>query len=292
MKKSKYLEMFNPELAQKLMLEGKNQEEIGKIMGGIPKQRVSDLFKSFGIKFIRRSFPINDTYFDEIDTEDKAYSLGFLIADGCIREERRKNGNISRRICFANSVDDKEAIELIHSRICPDAVLSIDNQSTSEITRKDRYTLQWTSEHMVDTLINKYHILPKKTLDAEFMLPMDSIPNNMWRHLIRGFFDGDGHCGKWEIQFIFTAVPFMKQVLAFFKDFNIKIYEVQGKTVKYYKAVIHGGQKVLSFTRDFFYKDAHYYLSRKYKQFHTEVTIETKESIAPQSVETEPAVAE
>ena len=35
MKNSKYLKMFDPELAQKLMLEGKNQEEIGKIMGGV-----------------------------------------------------------------------------------------------------------------------------------------------------------------------------------------------------------------------------------------------------------------
>ena len=31
MKNSKYLKMFDPELAQKLMLEGKNQEEIGTI---------------------------------------------------------------------------------------------------------------------------------------------------------------------------------------------------------------------------------------------------------------------
>lgn len=212
-------------------------------MGGIPKQRVSDLFKSFGIKFIRRSFPINDTYFDEIDTEDKAYSLGFLIADGCIREESRKNGNISRRICFANSIDDKEAIELIHSRICPDAALSIDNQSTSEVTRKDRYTLQWTSEHMVDTLINKYHILPKKTLDAEFMLPMDSIPNNMWRHLIRGFFDGDGHCGKWEIQFIFTAVPFMKQVLAFLRISILKFMKSKEKLLNIIKLLFMEDKK-------------------------------------------------
>lgn len=250
-------------------------------MGGIPKQRVSDLFKTFGIKFVRRTFPINDTYFDELDSEDKAYLLGFLIADGCIREEHRKNGHISRRICFANSIDDKEAIELLHSRICPKATLSIDNQSTTEVTRKDRYTLQWTSDHMINTLINKYHILPKKTLDSKFELPTESIPPNMWRHLIRGFFDGDGHCGKYEIQFIFTSVPFMEQVLKFFKDFNIKIYEVNGKTVKYYKAVVHGGQKILSFTKDFFYKDATCYLKRKYEQFDTEVTTETKESIAP-----------
>lgn len=85
--------------------------------------------------------PINDFYFDEIDSEDKAYLLGFLIADGCIRAEKRKNGNISYRICFSNSVDDEEAIKLLHSKICPKASLTIDNQSTESVTRKDRYTL-------------------------------------------------------------------------------------------------------------------------------------------------------
>lgn len=274
MAKSKYLEMFDPELATKLMLEGKNQEEIGMALGGIPKQRISDLFKQFGIKFVRRTMPINDFYFDEIDSEDKAYLLGFLIADGCIREEKRKNGNISYRICFSNSVEDKEAIELLHSQICSKASLTIDNQSTTHTTRKDRYTLQWTSPHMVDVLMNKYKIMPHKTYDSEFSIPEGVIPENMWRHLIRGFFDGDGHCGPYEISFIFTSIPFMNQILRYFKDFNIKIYEVQGKTMTYYKVVVHGGKKIISFTKDFFYTNSKYYLKRKYVQFNTEVSSE------------------
>lgn len=274
MARTKYLEMFDPELATKLMLQGKNQEQIGEILGGIPKQRVSELFKHFGIKFIRRTMPINDAYFDEIDSEDKAYLLGFLIADGCIRAEKRKNGDTAYRICFSNSVDDKEAIELLHKNICPEATLSTDNQSTATVKRKDRYILQWNSPHMVETLMNKYKILPKKTYDTNFSIPEGVIPNDMWRHVVRGFFDGDGHCGKYEISFIFTSVPFMNQILKFFEGFNIKTYAVKGKTMTYYKAVVHGGKKILSFTYNFFYKDSKYYLKRKYVQFNTEVSSE------------------
>ena len=132
--KNQYLEMFDPELATKLMLQGKNQEQIGKILGGIPKQRVSELFKQFGIKYIRRTMPINDTYFDEIDSEDKAYLLGFLIADGCIRAEKRKNGNISYRICFSNSIEDKEATIMEEgSTPNPDPEVSVDDTSNPEI---------------------------------------------------------------------------------------------------------------------------------------------------------------
>lgn len=58
--------------------------------------------------------------------------------------------------------------------------------------------------------MNKYKISPRKTYDSEFAIPENTIPENMWRHLIRGFFDGDGYCGTYEIQFIFTSTPFMK----------------------------------------------------------------------------------
>lgn len=59
-----------------------------------------------GIKYVRRKFPINDTFFDVIDSELKAYALGFLVADGCIKHEKRANGNFSYRVAFNNSIDD------------------------------------------------------------------------------------------------------------------------------------------------------------------------------------------
>lgn len=249
-------------------------------MGGIPKQRISELFKQFGITFVRRTMPINDKFFDTIDSEEKAYILGFLVADGCVREEKRKNG-ISYRIAFNNSIDDKEAIELIHSLICPKAKLLIKNSSTETIKRKDSYILQWGSNYMADILKNKYNILPHKTLGSTFCIPENSIPNDLWRHFIRGFFDGDGHCGKYDIGFVFTSIPFMKQVLNPFKEFNIKVYKIEGKTCIYYKVVIHGGQKILNFTKNYFYKDAHYYLNRKYNQFNAEVKSEIAQGSEP-----------
>lgn len=66
----------------------------------------------------------------------------------------------------------------------------------------------------------------------------------------------------------------MNQIMSFFKDFNIKTYKVTGKTVDYYKVVVHGGKQIKEFTKNFFYKDAKYYLQRKYVQFNTEVNSE------------------
>lgn len=37
-----------------------------------------------------RSYALQEDYFDKIDTQEKAYWLGFIAADGCIGEQRGK----------------------------------------------------------------------------------------------------------------------------------------------------------------------------------------------------------
>ena len=72
-----------------MMRKGYRQAEIGKVFG-IEAQRVSDCFKYYNVHFDKRGMYINDTYFDVINTEEKAYLLGFLVADGCCRLEKER----------------------------------------------------------------------------------------------------------------------------------------------------------------------------------------------------------
>lgn len=173
---SKILEKFNLDLAIELMQQGKKQKEIGDVLG-LSSQRVSECFKYYNVKFDKRGLKINDSYFDNIDNEEKAYLLGFLVADGCCRLEKRKK-SFSKRIAFNNTIDDKEAIELLHKRICPDSSLLIKNY-THNRRKKPQYTLQWSSEHMFDILSAKYNIKPHKTLDKNFFIPENSIPEDL-----------------------------------------------------------------------------------------------------------------
>lgn len=57
---------------------------------------------------MKRHF-VNDDYFSKIDSESKAYLLGFFIADGCIgMNERCKNSYFMQlNICY----DDHELLE-------------------------------------------------------------------------------------------------------------------------------------------------------------------------------------
>lgn len=269
MKFSDYLEKFNLEEAIKMMKNGKSQIEMSKIFG-IPSQRISDCFKYYNIKFDRRNLIINDCYFDIIDNEEKAYLLGFLVADGCCRLEKRKT-HFSKRISFNNTIDDKEAIEALHNNICPKSSLLIKNYTFNR-RKKPQYTLQWTSEHMFDVLKEKYNIKPHKTLDKEFYIPENSIPEDLWRHFIRGFFDGDGHIGADTLEFVFTSKPFMLQIMKWFSSFSYRTYHIQGKTTDYWKVVIPLNDSKRKCIKDFFYKNSKLYLTRKYEAFNTEIT--------------------
>ena len=75
------------------------------------------MIKDFGLDIKKGSTSkINEEFFDNIDSEEKAYLLGFFIADGCMqKEEKKRNGEIysySYRFTLNNSIDDLEIIEL------------------------------------------------------------------------------------------------------------------------------------------------------------------------------------
>ena len=69
----------------------------------------------------------NKDFFKEIDTELKAYILGYIVADGCITIEQRplKPNNPIRRVQFQPSVDDLQVITLIRDVIAPTNKLTI-----------------------------------------------------------------------------------------------------------------------------------------------------------------------
>lgn len=222
----KYISKFNPEEIIKLNNEGKTIREIANIVD-IPEKRLSEMIKSFNLD-IKKGLcnKINESFFDVIDTEEKAYLLGFFIADGCIRKEAKKrNGEIysySYRFSINNSIDDKEIISLFQQIICPHKKLEYKyNQKGIKTERKKQVVIRWTSKHMYETLLS-YNIHERKTYDSEFEFPFDKLPEHLIRHFIRGFFDGDGHKYKTEISFVLNSKKFGNQILQFFKDFNYR----------------------------------------------------------------------
>ena len=218
---------------------------------------------------------VKDDYFDTIDTQKKAYILGFFIADGGIVYETKHSGHISKSVRFSNTTDDSEAIYCIRDEICPERNIQ-SYKPTSNRRKKEQFQLKWVSNYMVETLESKYNIKQRKTLDKKFVLPENAIPEELFRHFFRGFFDGDGHIDYNSLQLIFTSEPFMKQILEWFKNFDYRVQHIDGKTTDYYVVNIWLDAKKKEFFRHFLYDDAEIYLSRKKLIFDTEITYSSR----------------
>jgi len=116
----------------------------------------------------------NPRYFEDIDTEAKAYWLGFLYADGGVTERRL---SIHLKEC------DQPHIERFQQAI----------GSTHKLypTKSGCVRVDISSTPMCRDLM-RHGVLPNKTLTLQ---PPANLNENLTAHFIRGFWDGDGSIG-------------------------------------------------------------------------------------------------
>ena len=84
-RKDKDLLTYDVFEAQKLYENGLTLNEISQKLN-VTRQSISKQLKKIGVKVLRANImkDLNENVFDSIDTEEKAYWLGFLFADGNI----------------------------------------------------------------------------------------------------------------------------------------------------------------------------------------------------------------
>ena len=142
--------------------------------------------KEFGIP-IRigqpRRYDCNDTLFST-DTEAALYVAGLLAADGWI-----DNGT---KINIGLSIKDEGYLKIIR------AALGSNNPLYTKISIKGGTTsvcksLTITSQTMYDDLVERFKLTPAKTLTLKF--PKRLMNDELVRHFIRGYTDGDGCIG-------------------------------------------------------------------------------------------------
>lgn len=214
---------------------------------------------------------VNDTFFDKIDTEEKAYLLGYFLADGCMYNEKVKkddNGNIisrSYRMGIGVAADDFETIKLAQNAICPNKPIEYSFYQNGVKKRKPQNKIRWSSKHMFNTLLS-YGIEPRKTYNPEFTLKKGIVPDKLFRHFIRGYFDGDGCKGDYNLRFCVNSRSFGEELVKFF-PFTNRIDNVKGKTCEYYRVRVNGGKSLMDWTKKTFYNDSNCYLTRKYLSF-------------------------
>jgi hypothetical protein len=125
-----------------------------------------------------RKYKVDETFFDNIDSEEKAYWLGFLTADGNIK---------------------KTAIQLHISRKDREHLLKFIKALRSEHPVYDRIATTKGKQHkvcgvnigsvMLSDAIQKLGVKPRKSLTVK---PCMLLTPDLVRHYWRGVIDGDG----------------------------------------------------------------------------------------------------
>ena len=208
-------------------------------------------------------------YFDEIDTEEKAYWLGFLTADGWINKNDKNNagvtgielqyGDIKHLKKFNKSIGGNYQI-VDRWRTC----------SLSPYTEKKNHTcmIRIFSMTMYNSLVNKGF-----TKDKSYDYHIPILRKDLIRHYIRGYFDGDG-CftftnKSFHVNFVTASKVLNNDLLKILKSENFNPIEngyVNDFNTYMYRLDICRKNEKLKFL-DWIYQDCNIYLDRKYKKY-------------------------
>lgn len=223
------------------------------------------VLKEYKIQSKRKNrYTLNENYFDEIDTERKAYILGLIYADGFVGDEKYNN--------IVISINDKELLEDIKKEI----------DFTGEIRKtkkggfknsKEGYSLNFSSLKIASSLRDK-GLYPNKSLTLD---KMPELKEDLKRHFLRGYFDGDGSIsisrnssiakGKryTYYQLLFTIIgtkPMLENIISTFdiNSFNIS----QSKTPEMFYLKVKSKREINNIY-NLMYIGATIYLKRKYE---------------------------
>lgn len=132
-----------------------------------------------------RRYTLNENIFEIIDTEEKAYWLGFLLADGSICV-RKNTGQSTIKISLA-SIDKNHIQKFLDFVGCdmPIRTYMVGNGANDNLSESCEVTI--TSKKIVSDLA-KLGIGPKKSFTVE----IPKVAEHLVKHLVRGIWDGDG----------------------------------------------------------------------------------------------------
>lgn len=134
---------------------------------------------------LKTTYYYNENYFEKIDTNEKAYWLGFIAADGNLYRRDGHQGMIS----IAIHEQDIELLENFKAELNTTKPISLNQDKRRENTTMA--TLQISSDKMFNQLLEK-GIGLRKTFDLNLFYIFQHIPIKFYPSFILGYFDGDG----------------------------------------------------------------------------------------------------
>lgn len=241
---------------------------------GIHKSSVKGLLRRRGVELYnvknkkKRQYKLNDNLFENIDTEEKAYFLGLMYADGY-------NDKYGRGFAIALQEQDFNILIKFNLFLQTDRPLSFykkKNKNHSSV-----YKLICNSKKMSQDLSLK-GCGNKKSLTLQFPTE-DQVPKHLIRHFIRGYFDGDGCFSTYQTKNLNNIVKRYNISIVATRQFAKRLSEIcdefiqvpfviykkpEQKCIRWFQL---SGRKSCYKFLEWIYQDATVYLYRKHDKF-------------------------
>lgn len=246
------------EIAKKMYLEeGKSLTQIGKELK-MDRGQLSINFKKDGIEIINKQniTKFNENFFDKINSEEKAYWLGFLYADGAISSSD-------------NTIElSLQSKDIHHLEKFRDNLGFLKDKHIFQDETRCRFMFK--NKHLKQSLIN-LGCSPQKSLTLCFPTE-EQVPTEFLFDFIRGYVDGDGsvmigqnHLGVYNKPRL-SILGTENFLMALIEKTGWRAVKLQHPSKAY--AVEWGGFYVMKYLNQL-YSNASIYLDRKYEKYLT-----------------------
>ena len=194
---------------------------------------------------------INESFFETIDSESKAYFLGLMYSDG----------SVSKNQFYLKLKDEDIILKFRNALECDYPVKKVSYGGYNA------YILVVSSQTSCNNLIKQGCFINKTKV-----IRLAKLKEDLYKHFIRGFFDGDGclqlqdkiyHC---RFDLASASKEFLEDVRPIITT-HAKTNGYLGKETNYdVWHLNYSGHQVVQIL-DWLYKDSNYYLIRKYNKY-------------------------
>jgi len=237
--------------------QGYTPNEISDLIGYTPHHIWEVLCKN-GIKSTF-GYDVDEHFFDKIDNEAAAYTLGLFYSDGTVDN----NG----RMLIGLQARDRNVLDKIKVAMNYTGPL-IYRKANPDKNKQAQWVLCINRKRLADQLIAK-GCIPNKTFTLQFP-SQDMVPDNMLPHTIRGCFCGDGCIWKSSTNGVSVSITMtsyflleLQKILSNKLGISGTIYYRKNKNIPVCALSYYKTREALRFL-DYIYKDATIYLERKF----------------------------
>lgn len=216
-------------------------------------------------------YHVDEEFFVTINTELKAYWLGFLYADGCVRASEN-------RVVLGLAAQDRGHLEQFAKDINHNAPLRC--TPARQWLAKNGKIYHAQAQFKVDICrqtvkeqLERLGCTARKTFTLQFPTE-EQVPTHLVHHFIRGYFDGDGYIGydksptgkRYFYRFsLIGTKPFLSGIQSVLEKSGIRSTAIRPQGKVY--VLTHSGNNVIKMLHAVLYQNCRRSLARKKKLF-------------------------